>query len=762
MERKTTALKQTLLTDFWDNAPCGFHLLDAEGRILEINRTELAWMGRSKEDVLQRPIYDFYTAQSRERFKHNFPLFLQHGRIEGLEFELVARDGSIRHVSLSASVVRDADGVFQGSRSVMNDITELVLTRTRLSELVANQDSMLQALRQKEAALHESEFRWKFAVEGTGEGVWDWNVLTGETSFSHQWRSLIGYADDEIPSRFEEWRNRVHPQDMDRVMAAVDAYLQSGEASYSVDFRMQCKDGAYCWIASRGMAVTRDAGGRPLRIIGTHKDISERMLAKQRLEQSEERLRVITDNMRTVMFLKDLDGRYLYVNRPFEELFHISTGDDVGKTDFDIFPHAMAERFRQNDQWVFSTGQTFEVEEDAPHHDGVHTYLSVKVPIRDHSGKIYALCGMSTDITERKRMEHEVRIAAVAFDTSIATMVTDGNTVILRVNKAFEDSTGFSAAYAVGRTPQFLRSGKHDDAFYADMWKSIRETGSWQGEIWGRRKNKEPYPKWLSISAVRDEVGRISHYVGTESDISERKNADAALRLLNETLQDKKAQLRELVAQNEAARERERKHIAREVHDELGQVLTALRMDTSFIAMRFGTLEPALNAKVLGMRALVDTAIQGVRNVASNLRPVALDMGLYLALDWLCNDFMKRTGIACALDTKDQQVVLDEARSIVVFRIVQESLTNISRYAHASRVLVTLGLNGNVLGVEVQDDGQGFDPGLAEKVKTFGLLGMQERALALGGQLDVVSSPGQGTTIGLSIPYEQSMDGSAE
>jgi signal transduction histidine kinase len=216
-----------------------------------------------------------------------------------------------------------------------------------------------------------------------------------------------------------------------------------------------------------------------------------------------------------------------------------------------------------------------------------------------------------------------------------------------------------------------------------------------------------------------------------------------------------------LVAQNEAARERERKHIAREVHDELGQILTALRMDTSFIAMRFGTLDPALNAKVLGMRALVDNAIQGVRNVASNLRPVALDMGLFLALDWLCKDFVTRTGIACVLDTKEQQVVLDEARSVVVFRIVQESLTNISRYAHASRVLVTVGLRANELGVEVQDDGAGFDPALPEKAKTFGLLGMKERALALGGRLDVVSAPGQGTTIGLTIPYERPLDGGA-
>jgi signal transduction histidine kinase len=134
-------------------------------------------------------------------------------------------------------------------------------------------------------------------------------------------------------------------------------------------------------------------------------------------------------------------------------------------------------------------------------------------------------------------------------------------------------------------------------------------------------------------------------------------------------------------------------------------------------------------------------------------------MGIYLALDWLCQDFTKRTGVACLLDAKEKDVYLDESRSIVVFRIVQESLTNISRYAQASRVLVGLGTTADGLGVEIQDDGIGFDPVAVEANKTFGLLGMRERAFALGGRLDIVSAPGQGATIGLTIPMERRKDG---
>lgn len=364
-----------------------------------------------------------------------------------------------------------------------------------------------------------------------------------------------------------------------------------------------------------------------------------------------------------------------------------------------------------------------------------------------------SVCGTDCDIGERKRVEHQLRIAAVAFESPISMMITDQHQVIQRVNHAFVERTGFSAEYAVGKTPRFLRSGTHEDSFYADMWRTIRDTGVWQGELMGLRQNGQRYPKWVTISAVRDDNGEISHYLGTETDMSERKSAEAALRALNQSLDDRKTQLREMLVQLDAARENERKHMAREVHDELGQILTALRMDTSYLAMRYGEGDAGLQAKITGMRLLVDAAIRGVRGVASNLRPVALDMGFHQALEWVCRDFSARTDVPCALQSPDSEVQLNDGRAIVVFRIVQESLTNISRYAHASRVAVRLWLDGNQLWVEIQDNGCGFDPVAVGRFKKFGLLGMHERALSLGGHLEVVSAPGAGTTVGLTIPY---------
>lgn len=357
-----------------------------------------------------------------------------------------------------------------------------------------------------------------------------------------------------------------------------------------------------------------------------------------------------------------------------------------------------------------------------------------------------------TDITERKRTEDKLRIAATAFDSENAVMVTDAKGIILQVNRAFTRLTGYAPADVLGRTPKLLQSGQHDVAFYNFMWKTISSNGKWQGEVWDRSKPGDLLPFWLSISAVKDTEGSTTNYVGTLYDISERKNAETALIALNAELTHSRQRLRELAAQTEGLREEERKYIAREVHDELGQLLTALRMDIAMLVPLYGASCPTLQPKVQDMKALVDKAILGVRNVAMNLRPAVLDLGLIPALEWLCDEFSQRGHLVCSLHHDETDLVLDEARTMVVFRIAQESLTNALRYAKATRVSISCHQLDGQLQMEVRDNGQGFDVVAATQKQSFGLLGMQERALALKGRVDVSSTPGRGTVVSVSIP----------
>jgi signal transduction histidine kinase len=234
-------------------------------------------------------------------------------------------------------------------------------------------------------------------------------------------------------------------------------------------------------------------------------------------------------------------------------------------------------------------------------------------------------------------------------------------------------------------------------------------------------------------------------------DTTDQKHANKAVHDLNRDLKVSTQLLRDMVAQNDEIRESERTHIAHEVHDELGQVMTALRMRLSVIELRYGSQIPDLVGEMHDMKMLIDKAIRSVRNVVKSLRPTSLDLGLVPAISWLCTEFTKQTSIECVFDWGEQKFDLDDKRSVVVFRIVQESLTNVSRHANSSHVDVNLKVEGDLLQVVVRDNGVGFDNAVVEKKKTFGLLGMKERAIALGGQLEVISNCGQGTSVTLTI-----------
>ena len=326
-----------------------------------------------------------------------------------------------------------------------------------------------------------------------------------------------------------------------------------------------------------------------------------------------------------------------------------------------------------------------------------------------------------------------------------AFILTDKQGNIVQINARTEQLFGYPREELNGLPAELLIAphmrGKHKNYRNGYIRQASRPmTGV---SIQCLRKDGTEFPGDINLSPLETNRGRL--LMAVVRDVSERQNAALALG-------ESRERLRELAAQNEATREEERKHIAREVHDELGQVLTALRMDISLLGMRYGALNPALIDKLASMKGLVDRAIQGVRNVAVNLRPTALDMGLAPALEWLCLEFTKHTATACVFQSQEENISLDETRNVVVFRIAQESLTNITRYAEANRVDVTLGRREHKLWLKVRDNGRGFDLKEVTKRKSFGLLGMRERALALGGEVQITSTPGQGTTISVSIP----------
>lgn len=251
------------------------------------------------------------------------------------------------------------------------------------------------------------------------------------------------------------------------------------------------------------------------------------------LRSAQKEIDAIIGNSPAVIYIKDTEGKYLLVNPRFEELFGVTNEGIRGNTDTDIFPEEFAVRFRENDLEVLHSGRSQQFEEVAPLGDEEHIYLSIKFPLVDDSGDIFAVCGILTDITERKRAENQLLLAKRIIESANeAIIVTDTNSIITDVNAAYEAITGYSKTEAVGHKPAISQSGKHDKTFYQRMWKEITDTGKWEGELWDRRKNGELYPVWMSIYTVFDDNDEPSHYVGIFNDITQKKETEDRLQEL--------------------------------------------------------------------------------------------------------------------------------------------------------------------------------------------------------------------------------------
>jgi signal transduction histidine kinase len=228
----------------------------------------------------------------------------------------------------------------------------------------------------------------------------------------------------------------------------------------------------------------------------------------------------------------------------------------------------------------------------------------------------------------------------------------------------------------------------------------------------------------------------------------------AARGQVQQQLEQSYSQLRELSAALQTIREEERKHIARELHDDLGQLLATLRGDLALL-QKHSSHNPNARKLQAGMDELLMSAIASLRRIASNLRPRALDEGgLYFALESLRQEFVERNNIACTLDASEEDLILDDDYSTAIFRIVQEALTNIARHAEASEVMLSLYRHDGTLHVMIHDDGRGIAEKDMDKATSFGLIGMRERVWALHGDIAIASDGGTRIMIRLPLPQE--------
>ena len=556
---------------------------------------------------------------------------------------------------------------------------------------------------------------------------------------------MLGYLDDELPGK------------------TIDVFLPPGlcedyakpadelPGRYRYMVLLRHREG-YLLPVVLAITVAREASGALSRRFVDMLDLDEIEQHRNRLVSAKNFFWKVFDATPVGMVIVDKSGRYTRVNRAMCDFTAYSEGELRGRSYRDI-THPGDNRQLA---WLAQAAPdprspAFQIEKRYVRKDGKALWaVLVALPLFDGEGNLLYWVGQVLDIDRIKRVEQTLRIAEQRFrgvfeNANTGMVVVDPGGRVRHFNDAFRTLLGYDR--------RALRRMRFDDFTPAEdrtgeptVFDEILRGGDGRCRLEKRWLACDGRVLWvdLHISAIRNEGGEVLSFVAVVGDMTERKRSALALA-------DSRRKLRALAAYQEGMLELERKHIAREVHDEMGQLLTALKMDLSLMRLRFGQ-DAALLAMIDEMRQLVERTIDVTRQVASNLRPAVLDHGLLPAIEWLADDFYRRTAIPCRLACGAGPVELNEAQATAVFRVVQESLTNVVRHAQARSVVISLRYGRAQLHVVVKDDGRGFDPVVVGKARGFGLFGMRERILALGGTLRIKSAVGQGTAVSIRLP----------
>ena len=357
------------------------------------------------------------------------------------------------------------------------------------------------------------------------------------------------------------------------------------------------------------------------------------------------------------------------------------------------------------------------------------------------------------DITEQRNAELQLRKLSKAVEQSpIGICITDPAGIIEYVNPKISELTGFAQSELLNKDVMILGTGEKSNQLHQDLWQTISSGNVWSGEFPNKKKNGRLYWESDTISPIFDTSGQITHYLSIKEDITDRKRAEIALNKSEKLL-------RKFASHLQNVREEEKVAIAREIHDDLGQTLVALKINMGILKNK--TLKISnddLKEIIVGFDEivnLINETIKSARRIMSGLRPELLEMnGFASAATSYLHDFEERYQIKCEFDAENSDIEMNSQQSLSFFRILQESLNNIAKHSKATLVKVQLKSEAGKLILEVIDNGIGFDVNNSGRQDSYGMIGMKERRVLLGGELTIRSKIGKGTSVRVEIPLK--------
>ena len=490
-------------------------------------------------------------------------------------------------------------------------------------------------------------------------------------------------------------------------------------------------------------------------------EIEERKRTEEELKRLKEYLENVIDNSVDAIGIVDRHGRFILWNRRAAEIYGYRFAELSGKTAFDLY--ADPEELRRMLAILHQDGVVREYEISMKKKDGSIVPMDISISLLKEQGRTIGSVCVARDLSDRRKNEQELKrardelsrysqelerqvrertraITSILRNTPAAVYLKDHHGRYTLVNPRFEELYGYKNEDIQGKTDREVFPRAMAAELVAHDLKVLQEGRALQVEE--QISLPDGPHTYLSVKfPIYNEQGEPEGLCGIATDITELKKAQEQLRLLSGSIM--------------ASQEKERTAIARELHDELGQILTAMRMDAVWLSDRLKGCDEQAVARAQTLCELIDQTIDEVRGLAIRLRPGMLDdFGLVDALDWFCKDFAKRTGIACKFKSSDP-IAVDDLVATAAYRIAQEALTNVARHSFATRVQVSLEIKNGSFSLTVKDNGRGFQPQLLDDALCLGLAGMRERASLVGGSLELQAKPGKGTRVLFRLPLSQ-------
>jgi PAS domain S-box-containing protein len=728
-KRAEEELRETkeFLTRLLDHAPAPIYVTCCDGRIRLVNRAWEEMFGMRREDVLGGPVERIFPHDEAHRF--------------------LEQNQRVIRASASLEFEEEVPGASNGPRALH---TVKFPLRNLADQIDAVGGISFDVTRSKRAEelLRKSQRRMQALFDNALDAIW---LLDDEGRFvdaNPAVCSLLGYSREEFlrmsVADVTPARSRELVGDLWRTFLA--------EGHLSGEFTQICKDGSTREVDYR--AVAHILPGIHLSV---NRDITTRKRAELDLREREEQVRLLLDSTGEAIFGIDLDGcctlsnaaclRLLGYGHPRELLGkHMHRLIHHTRLDGTSYPVESCPIYR-----AYLQGEGVHIEDEVLWRaDGTNFPVEYwSYPVRRVQEVVGAVVTF-VDISERKRVEEELRALNAALENAVEGIsLIDAQGRYLTVNRAAAALHGYLPEELVGTSWQAILHPTSLEKAMASYQRMLDE-GRAEVEVLAVRKDGSTF--WRQDVKVRahDQHEKwVGHYSFTK-DVTERKGAQVALSDYADRLQVLSRRVVEV-------QEEERRHLARELHDEIGQTLTAIGINLQSIGRSCGAAVLPRLEECIGV---VNGAIQQVRRLSLDLRPPMLDdLGLVAALRWYVDCQSRRVGYRARFASDPDEIRLDSAVAIAAFRVAQEALTNVARHADARRVKVTVHRRETTLLLTVRDDGAGFDPEATlrrgAKGETFGLLGMRERAALLGGSLVIRSAPGKGTKVRMRVPLSQ-------